>query len=158
MSYTKHEWVNNETITAAKMNNIEDGIEEAAQSGGGGALIVTYDNGEGQLDKTVKEIYDAIVSGTPVYLKYINGTPDDTYTSRQFLAPITNTYAYAYGAYFRVVANMPRYMTVSPSSSIFDVYKPAVVIFSASSINSYPTFYTTIAATDSSVEVLSNIL
>lgn len=36
MSYEKHTWVNNETITAAKMNNIEDGIEEAAQSGGGG--------------------------------------------------------------------------------------------------------------------------
>lgn len=40
MSYSKHEWVNNETITAAKMNNIETGIEEAAQSGGGGYDIV----------------------------------------------------------------------------------------------------------------------
>lgn len=40
MAYEKHEWVNNETITASKLNNIEDGIEEAAQSGGGGALIV----------------------------------------------------------------------------------------------------------------------
>ena len=38
MSYEKHTWVNNETITAAKMNNIEDGIEEAAQSGGGNCV------------------------------------------------------------------------------------------------------------------------
>ncbi len=47
MSYTKHEWVTNETITAAKMNNIEDGIEEAAQSGGGGLdgiITIYHDN------------------------------------------------------------------------------------------------------------------
>ena len=35
MSYEKHTWVDNETITAAKLNNIEDGVQEAAQSGGG---------------------------------------------------------------------------------------------------------------------------
>lgn len=39
MAYEKHTWVNNETITANKLNNIEDGIEEAAQSGGGGASV-----------------------------------------------------------------------------------------------------------------------
>lgn len=44
MSYEKHTWVNNETITAAKMNNIEDGIEEAAQSGGGGYDLVIVKN------------------------------------------------------------------------------------------------------------------
>lgn len=36
MAYVEHEWVNGETITAEKMNNIEQGIAEAAQSGGGG--------------------------------------------------------------------------------------------------------------------------
>ena len=35
MSYTPHTWVDNETITASKLNNIEDGVQEAAQSGGG---------------------------------------------------------------------------------------------------------------------------
>ena len=35
MSYTRHTWTHNETITAAKLNNIEDGIEE----GGGGAGV-----------------------------------------------------------------------------------------------------------------------
>lgn len=40
MAYTEHEWVNGETITAAKMNNIEEGIAEAAQSGGGGYDLV----------------------------------------------------------------------------------------------------------------------
>ena len=35
MSYSPHTWVDNETITAAKLNNLEDGVQEAAQSGGG---------------------------------------------------------------------------------------------------------------------------
>lgn len=35
MSYTPHTWVLKESITAAKLNNIEDGVQEAAQSGGG---------------------------------------------------------------------------------------------------------------------------
>lgn len=43
MSYTPHTWVDNETITAAKLNNIEDGVQEAAQSGGGGGNpIITF--------------------------------------------------------------------------------------------------------------------
>jgi hypothetical protein len=66
MAYVEHEWVNGETITAAKMNNIEEGIVEASQSGGGGGgnpiifltkdlysgdhylvfAICTYDSGE----------------------------------------------------------------------------------------------------------------
>ena len=32
MSYEKHEWVNGEIITADKLNNIEEGIEEAKES------------------------------------------------------------------------------------------------------------------------------
>ena len=40
MSYTRHNWIDPETINAAKLNNIEDGIEEAAQSGGGGFHVI----------------------------------------------------------------------------------------------------------------------
>lgn len=42
MSYEKHTWVTNEAITASKMNNIETGIEEASQSGGGGDVVLFY--------------------------------------------------------------------------------------------------------------------
>ena len=44
MSYTAHTWTNGETITAAKMNNLEEGIAEAAQSGGGYDLIIRLSN------------------------------------------------------------------------------------------------------------------
>ena len=40
MSYTGHTWTTGETITADKMNNIEEGIAEASQSGGN--PIITF--------------------------------------------------------------------------------------------------------------------
>lgn len=70
MSYTAHTWVNNETITAAKLNNIEEGIQEAAQSGGGGGggltiVPVTYDSSETSfvLSMTAQQIKSGMVSG-----------------------------------------------------------------------------------------------
>ena len=42
MSYEQHEWVNGETITAAKMNNIEEGIVEASQGSMGGIPIMHF--------------------------------------------------------------------------------------------------------------------
>ena len=46
MSYTPHTWTDGETITAAKMNAIEEGIEGAASGGGGDGYdaIIYYDN------------------------------------------------------------------------------------------------------------------
>lgn len=41
MSYNAHEWQNGETITADKLNNLEEGIQEAAQSGGCGNPLIT---------------------------------------------------------------------------------------------------------------------
>jgi len=51
MSYVRHTWSGEDGLTNAKMNNIEDGIEEAMQSGG---KYSSYDY----------VIYDNIVSGT----------------------------------------------------------------------------------------------
>ena len=58
MSYTKNTWKAGDTITSAKLNNMEDGI---AAAGGGGALIVeaTVNDGSMILNKTWKEIHDA---------------------------------------------------------------------------------------------------
>lgn len=40
MSYVKHTWIDNETVTSAKLNNIEDGIEQAAQSGSSASVFI----------------------------------------------------------------------------------------------------------------------
>ena len=56
MAYVEHEWVNGETITAAKMNNIEEGIAEASQSGGGGgydAVVYVYHENNSSSDYEV---------------------------------------------------------------------------------------------------------
>ena len=44
MSYSPHTWVNNETITYQKLNNIEEGIQNAVSSvqGMAGLLLVPY--------------------------------------------------------------------------------------------------------------------
>lgn len=53
-----------------------DGTIDKASGGGGGgtgALILHYDPATAQLDKTFKEISDAILAGTPVVLLHIDG-------------------------------------------------------------------------------------
>lgn len=56
MSYTPTVWANGDTITATKLNKIENGIADAG-GGGGGVLVVT--DTDGTLDATWQEIHDA---------------------------------------------------------------------------------------------------
>lgn len=42
MSYTKNEWKKGDKVTAKKLNNIENGIEELANNSGGGSSIVRF--------------------------------------------------------------------------------------------------------------------
>ena len=77
MSYDKHTWVDNETITATKLNNIEDGIKEAAQSGGGDKFSA-YDYVITQVD-----------SGTPTLIK---GTFNDIYDKLQAMEAVSGLY------------------------------------------------------------------
>lgn len=65
MAYVEHEWVNGETITAEKMNNIEEGISEAAQSGGGGydAVIRLIHANSSEADNS-SSLTPSIVSGS----------------------------------------------------------------------------------------------
>lgn len=62
MSYTEQTWATGDTITAEKLNHMEDGI-----AGAGGVFLVpvTFDeeSGTSTCTKTWKEIYDAMASG-----------------------------------------------------------------------------------------------
>ena len=129
MSYTKQTWATGDTITAAKLNHMEDGIA------GGGALIVEVVPGEGTgellLDNTAQEIYDALTSGTPVFCKYADGTPTTSYESTTRLDPVVDIYGYNYDASLKVV--------VLKSSRGTHMY-PCVAIFEAEGMADRPFF------------------
>ena len=74
MAYEPKEWVCGETITADGLNNLEEGIQEALDCCGGGAMIVGVSEEicEGDqvrmvLDKTWNEIKTAYDNGLPIY-------------------------------------------------------------------------------------------
>ena len=62
MSYTEQTWATGDTITAEKLNHMEDGI---AGAGGVFSVPTTFDEQTATVTctKTWKEIYDAMVSG-----------------------------------------------------------------------------------------------
>ncbi len=75
MSYTPHTWGRKETITAEKLNNIEGGIAEAAQSGGGYDIIIRCNNSGGWtstasdyeiVEGSAEDIWKKIDGGEPV--------------------------------------------------------------------------------------------
>lgn len=142
MSYTPTTWNTGDTITASAMNKIEQGIA----NGGSGALICTVayndDLGEMAMDKTVQEIYNALIGGTPVYAKYQYGVLGTDYIGHIYLAPVVKIYNYNYTNEIRVCVQKP---TEIGSISNFDfLFSPSVAIFSATGLNQYPIFYTTV--------------
>lgn len=142
MSYTPHEWSTGETITAAKLNALENGV---AAGGGSLVCICEYndDLGEFALDKTVREIYDAYIDGTPVFVRYIDGTlgPSGTgdYVSTTYTAPVVTIYGYNYDENIRICAAIG--YTVGAKGSLSILLSPSIVMFSASSMSDYPTRY-----------------
>jgi hypothetical protein len=77
MNYTKNTWKSGDTVTSAKLNNMEEGI--AAASGGGGALVVNLSiDGDDKfvMDKTWKEIRDAMATQVVVADFYVEEGQD----------------------------------------------------------------------------------
>ena len=137
MSYTPTNWTTGDTITASAMNKIENGIANA-----GGALICTssYDQNLGNytIDKTVQEIYDALLSGTPAYIKFQYGTTAD-YSGTLYLAPIVKIFNYDTTNEIRIVALKPGGYGIKGTYA--KVFTPYTLIYSATGVNEYPAFY-----------------
>lgn len=104
MAYEKQTWVTGEVITEEKLNHIEDGIEEAAQSGGALIVNAVVQGDNDVLDKNFAEIYEALHNGTPVYIKNISevGGPSEDYACVSELASVIA--AHKYDNYYRVYA------------------------------------------------------
>lgn len=83
MSYTPHTWVDNETITAAKLNNIEDGVQEAAQSGGGGGLdaVIWFPNSSKgyQVSGDFNSALAKVQQGIPLVAAYFESGEEYSY-------------------------------------------------------------------------------
>ena len=135
MSYTPTTWQTGDTITATAMNKIENGIANA-----GSALVVQTSWGNNALtcDHTVQEIYDALTSGTPVFIAWAYGTFGVDILSHTYFAPVTKIFVYSSTNVYYVCTS------VATSVNVADVdfaQGPAVALFSASSANSYPVYY-----------------
>ena len=81
MAYTKTTWATGDVVTSAKLNHIEDGIANAS---GSGTLVirVNFVDENDVLDKTWKEIFDVIKSGTFAFV--LGGGENEA-----FCAPVT---------------------------------------------------------------------
>lgn len=136
MAYEKHTWIDKETITAEKLNNIEEGIAAS------GTLIcnVTYDSiiGKDRLDKTVQEIYDALIAGIPAYIIYNYGAPSD-YQSHLCICPIIRISTYNDAEFVRVYASKAK--RLATVDGLYEVGAPALLTFLASGLNAYPVYY-----------------
>ena len=140
MSYTPTTWSTGDTITASAMNKIENGIANAS-----GALICnsSYSSQANTyvLDKTVQEIYDALLSGTPAYIKYQYGAINDYYGDL-YLAPIVKIYNYQDTNIIRIVAIKPG--GAGDKSSYTTIFAPYALIYSATGLDVYPIFYVSV--------------
>lgn len=95
MSYEPHEWVAGETVTASKLNNMEQGI-----ANGGGILVATLEVPKGLVpvaptrdvsvalvftitSHTWQELYDAVADGSLVFLRSQYEYSDDSGDSEE---------------------------------------------------------------------------
>lgn len=147
MAYTPTSWTTGDDVTATKLNKLEQGVANA-----GSALIVTDTNGT--LNKTVREIYEAMSGGTPVYISYRDGTITNMsdYMAIEHLMPVVTMFRYANtgSIIYRLAASSATSKT--NISGVANPYGPSIALYSASSLDGYPVFYNTIYASASSAE------
>ena len=111
MSYTPTEWNSGDVITAEKLNNIESGISNTR--------LIVEEALNGSLNKTWKEIYNALTANIPVFIKPNDGLG---VTMCPVTAADSQSGLYAVGC---IVIN------------IFD-YSVASIIYTTDSENGYP--------------------
>ena len=155
MSYSPTTWQTGDTITASGLNNIEQGLAAACPLICNLAWSSTYS--EYALDKTVGEIYNALLAGIPVFVKHQYGAllPTTDYVGHLWLAPVVKVYNYDYTNVIRVVAvKSNSYATIGQKT---ETYGPSTIIFSASGIDSYPLFYTSVQGTKTTQETTQSL-
>lgn len=133
MSYTPTTWTTGDTITATKLNKIENGVANA-----GSAVIVTETNNT--LDKTFAEIYDLVHSGTLCYIKcLLNESTSDLDSDYGYYIQLMPIVAiFKYNEDYRIYSSHA--IAHVSESSIYNIGSPAIATYQASSSDGYPTF------------------
>lgn len=152
MAYTPTTWNTGDDVTATKLNKIENGIANA-----GNAVIITETNtNNGTLDKTFAEIYDLIHSGTPCYIKKLDGEAqsnlDNSYAYNIQLMPIVAIFKY--NDDYRIYSSYA--IGSGNQSSIYNIGSPAIVTYQVSSSDDYPTFLRTTFVPNSYITITTN--
>ena len=117
MSYEKQNWKTGDTITAEKLNHIEEGIEKGYFQ----LVEIIYDESTDKyrLNKTYSEINELLINGIPTFMKFSS-------TQSAELLPITTTVhagdMYGVGA-----------LTINAFT-----YEPSAQVYIADSENGYP--------------------
>ena len=153
MSYTPTNWTTGDTITATKLNKMEQGI---ANAGSAMVLTITTTLLSKTLNKTFAEIYEALHNGTPCYIQYdYNYTADidNEYVTGSVLAQVSE--AYKYSDTYRVFASYASPAYFSAQSTTLST--PSVMVFEATDASSYPTLLKVVIVTVGSTQVQPNI-
>lgn len=153
--YTPTNWQTGDTITASAMNKLENGVANA-----GSVLICNayYSDSADDyvLDKTVQEIYEALSSGTPAYIKMQYGVLGTDYVYQLFLAPIVKIYTYNVTDVIKIVANRP--IQIGTKGNYSFCHTPATLTFYARSLTDYPQRDANIMVSGNYVEANDNII
>ena len=70
MSYTPTNWQTGDIITAAKLNNMEQGITSASDGGGSSILVITGNTSGASTVATSAEVLAAAAAVTPIFIKW----------------------------------------------------------------------------------------
>lgn len=133
MTYTKNTWTTGDTVTAAKLNNMEDGIAA------GGVMIVEVEGINGMLtaDHTFAEIFEAMNGGTPVFLHIASEDDLEAWATASQFYPVV--LAYKYDDVFRIAASAARRTVLEGVVG----FGPAIYLMTASTPSSAPVYYAT---------------
>lgn len=110
MSYTKHTWTTDEYITADKLNNIENGIEESANN----RLVINMEQVSDSvfvLDKNYNEISTAIENGIFPFIL------DKTHLPETYINMI-NIYGLEEGTYYVYNNNFDMFFTSDSATGV----------------------------------------
>ena len=126
MSYEPKEWTCGETITADALNNIEEGIQDALEGGGGGSsdfiITITYspDAGGFVMDKTLDEIEAAYAANKTLKIR----VGDDYATLEERTESMGGvTYRFALMVHYRFTGNN----TVTIGFEVISIQSPGTV-------------------------------